>query len=33
LCELKETPIWSGAVRIGSPPGGIQLYSERMPGH
>ncbi|HTT91171.1 MAG TPA: hypothetical protein VMF65_16575 [Acidimicrobiales bacterium] len=29
---LNETPTWLGPVKLGSSPGGIQLYSDRMSG-
>src|SRR5215469_5805281 len=31
-CRLKDTPTWCGPVWLGASPGGIQLYSDRMPG-
>src|SRR5215470_4007538 len=31
-CRLKDTPTWCGPVWLGASPGGIQLYSNRMPG-
>src|SRR5215472_14992797 len=30
--RLKDTPTWCGPVWLGASPGGIQLYSDRMPG-